>query len=163
MVAPQHLDRTMLIQRYGFLEFCSSSPHDAAGVQLAHLRTQIHQRFWLHLGGSWRFFAPENFVTRLTAVLHAETQVFRVGINFADAVKLTCACAAEQAVHRAPEAGRYVPTEEIASGPAMFHTTRLDRAGGIESTDPDPIAQLGQRADTAGLRTASLDKVLCIA
>jgi hypothetical protein len=54
-------------------------------------------------------------------------------------------------VHRAPEAGRYVLTAEIASGPAMFDTTRLDRAGGIESTDPDPIAQLGQRADTAGL------------
>jgi hypothetical protein len=45
----------------------------------------------------------------------------------------------------------------------MSDTTRLDRASGIESTDPDPSAQLGQRADTAGLRTASLDKVLCIA
>jgi hypothetical protein len=40
----------------------------------------------------------------------------------------------------------------------MFDTTRLDRAGGL-----DPIAELGQRAAAAGLRTASLDEVLCIA
>jgi len=156
-------DRAMLHERYGFLEFCPSGPDDGPSAQLAHIRAQIDGRFWLHLGQGWRFFAPESFITRLTAVLQAEAQVFQVAINFADAVKLTGASAAEQAVHRAPDAGRYVLTEVVASGPAMFDTTRLDRAGGVEGTDPDPIAQLGRRAATAGLRTASLDEVLCIA
>jgi hypothetical protein len=77
-------------------------------------------------------------------VLQGETQVFQVGINFADAVKLTGASAAEQTVRRAPEAGRYLLTDVVASGPAMFDTTRLDRADGMEGT-------------------ASLDEVLCIA
>ena len=64
--------------------------------------TQIDARFWLHLGQGWRFFAPENLITRLTAVLEAEPQVFQVGINFADAVKLTGTCAPEEAVRRHP-------------------------------------------------------------
>ena len=156
-------DRATLVERYGFLEFCPPGPDDGPSAHLAHLRTQIHQRFWLHLDEGWRFFAPENFITRLTAVLQAETQVFQVGINFTDAVKLTGASAAEQAIRRAPEAGRYLLTEQVASGPAMFDTTRLDRTGGVDSTDTDPITQLGRRAATAGLRTASLDEVLCIA
>ena len=69
----------------------SSSPvadRDKPAPQLAQLRAQIDGRFWLHLGAGWRFFAPENFITRLSAVLDAEPQVFQVGINFADAVKL---------------------------------------------------------------------------
>ena len=156
-------DRATLVERYGFLELCPSGPDDGPSAHLAHLRTQIHSRFWLHLGQGWRFFAPENFITRLTAVLQAETQVFQVGINFTDAVKLTGASAAEQAIRRAPEAGRYLLTEAVASGPAMFDTTRLDRAGGMQDTDTDPIAELGRRAATAGLRTASLDEVLCTA
>jgi hypothetical protein len=155
-------DRTMLHERYGFLEFADCRPGAGPGAQLAPLRAQIHGRFWLHLGHGWRFFAPENFITRLTAVLDAEAQVFQVGINFADAVKLTGACAAEQAVRRAPDAGRYVLADVVASGPAMFDTARLDRADGVDSTDPDPIAALGRRSAAAALRTASLDEVLCI-
>jgi hypothetical protein len=96
-------------------------------------------------------------------VLEAEPQVFQVGINFADAVKLTGACAAEQAVRRAPNAGRYVLTDGMASGPAMFDTARLDRAGGVHATEPDLITALVRRTAAAGLRTASLDEVLCIA
>ena len=65
-------------------------------------------------------------------------------------------------MRRAPDAGRYVLTDVVASGPAMFDTARLDRAGGVEGTDPDPIAELGRRAAAAGLQTASLDEVLCI-
>jgi hypothetical protein len=45
----------------------------------------------------------------------------------------------------------------------MFDTARLDRAGGVDPTDPDPIAELGRRATATGLRTASLDEILCIA
>jgi hypothetical protein len=45
----------------------------------------------------------------------------------------------------------------------MFDTARLDRTGGIDSTNPDPIAEVGRCATAAGLQTASLDEVLCIA
>ena len=155
-------DRAKLQQRYGFLEFAHSDPRNGPAAQLAQLRAQIDGRFWLHLGADWRFFAPENFITRLTAVLDAEPQVFQVGINFADAVKLTGARAAEQAIRRAPDAGRYLLTDVVASGPAMFDTARLDRAGGVHNSNPDPLTQLGQPAADAGLRTASLDEVLCI-
>jgi Glycosyl transferase family 2 len=151
-------DRATLQQRYGFLEFADYGP----GAQLGHIREQIGGRFWLHLGQGWRFFAPENLINRLTAVLDAEPHVFQVGINFADAAKLTGTCAAEQAVRRTPNAGRYVLTDVIASGPAMFDATRLDRAGGIDRMGTDPIAALGHRATAAALHTATLDEVLCI-
>ena len=95
-------------------------------------------------------------------MLDAEPQVFQVGINFADAVKLTGASAAEKVVRHAPDAGRYLITDVVASGPAMFDTARLDRAGGVEGTDPDPIAALGRGSAAAALQTASLDEVLCI-
>ena len=130
-------DRSTLAARYGFLEFTDR------GVG-ARLREQIHGRYWLHLGEGWRFFAPENLITRLTAVLEAETHVFQVGINLADAVALTSTSAAERVVRRTPDAGRYLLTDVVASGPAMFDTTRLDRA------------------TAAGPQTASLDEVLCI-
>jgi hypothetical protein len=155
-------DRTMLQQRYGFLKFADCGPGHKPAAELARLRAQIDGRFWLHLGEGWRFFAPENYITRLTAVLDAEPQVFQVGINFADAVKLNGASAAEQAIHRTPDAGRYILTEAMARGPAMFDTTRLDRAIGVHNSDPAPPAQHGQPAASAGLRTASLDEVLCI-
>jgi hypothetical protein len=32
----------------------------------------------------------------------------------------------------------------------------------MDSTDPDPIAELGRCAAAAGLQIASLDEVLCI-
>ena len=156
-------DRALLRERYGFLEFVDCSPSDAPAKQLAQLRARIQGRFWLHLGQGWQFFAPENFITRMIAVLESEPQVFQVGINFADAVKLTGVCAAEQEVRRSPDAGRYVLTDAVASGPAMFDTARLDRAGSIGGSDPDPIAELGWRAAAVGLQTASLDEVLCIA
>jgi glycosyltransferase involved in cell wall biosynthesis len=156
-------DRGALRERYGFLEFCHSNPGDGPGDQLTQIRAQIHGRFWLHLGEGWRFFAPENFITRLTAIFEAEPQVFQVAINFTDAVKLTGASAAEQTVRRAPDAGRYLLTDVVASGPAMFDTARVDRAGGLTGTDTDPIAELGRRAAATGLQTASLDEVLCIA
>jgi hypothetical protein len=155
-------DRAKLRKRYGFLKFARRRSGDKPAPQLARLRAQIDGRFWLHLGESWRFFAPENVITRLTAVLEAEPEVFQVGINFADAVKLTGTSAAEQAVRRAPDAGRYLLTEAMASGPAMFDTARLDRARSVQGTGPDATAQRGRPAAGAGLRTASLDEVLCI-
>jgi hypothetical protein len=137
-------DRAILLQRYGFLEFVASRD----GARLAQLCADIHGRFWLHLGQGWRFFAPDNLITRLTAVFDAEAPVFQVGINFTDAVKLTGACAGEQVVRRAPDTGRYVLTDVQASGPAMFDAARLDRSG---------------VGDMGGLHTATLDEVLCVA
>jgi hypothetical protein len=155
-------DRAKLRKRYGFLKFARRRSSDKPAAQLAQLRAHIDGRLWLHLGAGWRFFAPENFITRLTAVLDAEPQVLQVGINFEDAVKLTGASAAEQAVRRAPDAGRYLLTDAMATGPAMFDTARLDRARGVQNSDPDPPAQRSRPAAGAGLPTASLDEVLCI-
>ena len=150
-------DRAKLLQRYGFLKFAVSVLRDKPAAQLAQLRARIDGRFWLHLGEGWRFFAPENYITRLTAVLDAEPQVFQAGINFTDAVKLTGTTAAEQTIRRAPDTGRYLLTEAMATGPAMFDTARLDRAIGVQNSNPDP-----GRPPAARLRTASLDEVLCV-
>jgi hypothetical protein len=155
-------DRAILHERYKFLEFTDRSPGHTPDAQLKALRCQIHGRYWLHLGQGWQFFAPENLITRLIAVLDAETQVFQVGINLADAVTLTGISAPEQTVRRTADAGRYVLAETVAEGPSMFDTTRLDRSGAMDSTSPDPVAELGRSAAAAGLRTASLDEVLCI-
>jgi hypothetical protein len=155
-------DRATLRKRYGFLEFARSVASDKPAAQLAQLRAHIDGRLWLHLGEGWRFFAPENYITRLTAVLDTEPQVFQVGINFADAVKLTGACATEQAIRQAPDAGRYTLTKAMARGPAMFDTARLDRALGARDGDIDPPARRSRPTASAGLRTASLDEVLCI-
>jgi tetratricopeptide (TPR) repeat protein len=154
-------ERAMLRKRYGFVEFVDCGPAEGPDAQLGQIREQIHGRFWLHLGEGWRFFAPENLITRLTAVLDAEPQVFQVGINVGDAVKLTGACAAEKTVRRTPDAGRYVLTDLVARGPAMFDTARLDQAGGVEGNDCDPVAEVGRRAAAGRLRTATLDEVLC--
>jgi hypothetical protein len=155
-------DRAILHNRYAFLEFADRGARHASGAELEQLRDQIFGRYWLHLGQGWQFFAPENLITRLTAVLDAETQVFQVGINIADAAGLTGISAPEQMVRRTADGGRYVLAETVAGGPSMFDTARLDRTGGINSTNPDPIAELAGRAAVAGLLTASLDEVLCI-
>jgi tetratricopeptide (TPR) repeat protein len=155
-------DRAKLQKRYGFLEFAHRRSGDGPAAQLAHLRPQINGRFWLHLGENWRIFAPEHYITRLTAVLNTEPQVFQVGINFTDAAKLTGASAAEEAIRRAPDAGRYLLTRAPARGPAMFEAARLDRAVGVQDSNHDPRAQRGRPPTRAALRTASLDEVLCI-
>jgi hypothetical protein len=155
-------DRKLLRKRYGFLEFPRRTSGDGPAAQFAQLHAKVNERFWLHLGEGWLFFAPENFITRLTAVLHAEPHVFQVGINCADADNLLGTSAAEQAIRRAPEAGRYLLTEAMARGPAMFDVARLNRAVGMQDSDPAPADQRGRPAAGTGLRTASLDEVLCI-
>jgi tetratricopeptide (TPR) repeat protein len=133
-------DRKELRNRYGFLEFTRPRPGDKPAPQLAQLRAQIPGRFWLHLGAGWRFFAPENYITRLSAVLDAEPQVVQVAINIDDAATLTGASAPDDAVHHTPQAGRYQLTQAMATGPAMYDTTRLDHTHA----------------------TATLDEVLCM-
>ncbi len=148
-------DRAILHERYPFLEFADYAPG-------AHLRDQIHGRYWLHLDHGWQFFAPDDLITRLIAVLDAEPQVFQVGINLADAVELTGISAPEHTVRRTADAGRYVLADTVAHGPSMFHTARLQQAGGVGGTDTDPITHLARSAAAAGLQTATLDEVLCI-
>jgi glycosyltransferase involved in cell wall biosynthesis len=136
-------DRAILLERYPFLEFSQSKLVDQPGALLT-LRDEIGGRFWLHLGRGWQFFAPERLINRLISVLAAEPDVVQVAINYGDAATLTGACTPEDAVRRAPGAGRYTLTDDVAQGPAMFDTARLDRA-------------------TAASRSACLDEVLCIA
>lgn len=155
-------DRANILERYGFLEFVDAAPGSGPGAHLTYLRAQIHGRFWLHLGQGWLFFAPEDLIARLTAVLKAEPQVFQVAINGGETITLSGAGAAADTVRRAPGAGRYVLGERVAYGPAMFDTALLDRLGGISANDPDPLAELNRRAVAAGLATASLDELLCI-
>jgi len=143
-------DREILTALYEFVEFAPLGSDDAEGIQLAQVRGLIRGRYWLHLDQNWRFFAPENLITRLTAVFDAEADVFQVAINLAGATTLTGASAPEDAVRRTPDAGRYVLLDGLASGPAMFDIARLDQA--------DSHGHL-----TAGPQTASLDEVLCIA
>lgn len=130
-------DRLMLQQRYGFVQFVDTGP------DRSRIRALVDGRYWLHLGQGWRFFAPEALITRLTGVLDAEPEVIAVGVNYADATTLIGRCATELVVRRTAQAGRYTLTGDILTGPAMFDTARLDRAG---HTTP----------------AATLDEVLCI-
>jgi len=155
-------DRATLQQRYGFLEFTDSVPGDQPATQLAQLHIQIQGRFWLHLGESWRFFSPENYISRLTAILDAEPDVFQVGVNLTDAAALTGASAPEPSIRRTPDTGRYLLTDTMATGPAMFETTRLERAIRTHNSRSDPTAQRGRPSASTQLPTASLDEVLCI-
>ncbi|MBY0442101.1 MAG: glycosyltransferase [Mycobacteriaceae bacterium] len=131
-------DRAALMDRYRFVELTHTDSTQETKDQIAHLRTQINGRFWMHLSQGWQFFAPENFIGRLIAVLQAEPQVFQVGVNFADATRLIGVTAPENVVRRAPDTGRYVLTTMVAHGPAMYDLNRPNQA------------------------TASLDEVLCI-
>jgi hypothetical protein len=139
-------DRAILQEGYEFLEFADYVPG-------THLRDHIHGRYWLHLGQGWRFFAPENLIARVTAVLDAETHVFQVGINLDDAVTLTGISAPEQTVRRTPDAGRYVLADVVAEGPAMFDTARLGQAGGTDT--PTPIPPPGYRPPASTKYSAS--------
>lgn len=114
-------DRTVLRHRFPFLDFVECPP----GVDL---REHIQGRYWLHVDPGWLFFAPDNYITRLASVFSAEPYVFQVGVNFADATTLTGASAFEKDVRRAQNTGRYVMTDVMTDGPAMFDTERLDRA-----------------------------------
>lgn len=137
-------DRAVLAQQYRFVEFIDTDA-DAAGLpedDLARIRAEVRGRYLLHLGSGWRFFAPEAYVSRLSAVLAAEPDVYQVGVNFADADELTGSCAAEQLVRRTAGAGRYVLADTVIMGPAMYDTTRVN-----------PVA---------AQRTATLDEVLCV-
>lgn len=151
-------DRAALAGRYPFVDFTEPAAGDGI-TELGWLRSQIHGRFWLHLGEGWRFFAPERYLSRLAAVLDAESEVMQVGVNLADATARLWRCAPEDAVRRTPDGARYVLGDSIAAGPAMFD---MDRVNGIEVDDSDPVGRLRHLAGRGGLQTATLDEVLCV-
>jgi len=103
-------------------------------------------------------FAPENLLTRLIVVLDAEAQVFQLGINL-DAVGLT---ASTHPNRQAPNDRCWPlrPGRNSGPRPSTFDTARLDRTGGMDCANRDPVAEIGRYAPAAGLQTASLDEVL---
>ena len=140
-------DRTVLSARYPFLEF-EAADSDPANW-LGQIRRMVSGRYWLHLKEGWRFFAPEPLVGRLIGVLEAEPGVMMVGVNFEDATKLTGRCAAESQVRRSGAGGRYVLTDWLVEGPAMFDIERADR-----------MSNAWRPGDAVA--SATLDEVLCV-
>lgn len=155
-------ERAALRQRYPSAQWLDAAFAESAAARLGRLAERVQTRFWLHVGGDWRFFAPERLLSRLAAVLDAEPKVLAVAVNFEDAAALTSQCAAEDLVRRGSGTGRYVLTDSVPRGPAMIDTTRLARIGGIDPAAGDVSADLTARAAAAGMRTASLDEVLCV-
>ncbi|MBS9535511.1 glycosyltransferase [Mycobacterium sp. M1] len=149
-------DQQFLARRYPFLEFIPVAPAAERGECRALIRARVSGRLWLHLEGGRRFFAPENYLGRLSALLAAEPEVVQVGVNFADADELTGVCAAEDVVRRASGAGRYVVVDSVVTGPAMFDLDRLSRIGDAHR---DPVEVVRERTD---IQVATLDEVLCV-
>ena len=140
-------DHTTLLDRYSFLHPIPTGPDDEPDAQLAHLRHHIHARYWLHLGQGWKFFAPEDLITRLIGVLDAEPDIARVAINLDDATTLTGLSAPDTTTRHTPHAGRYVLTHTPTDTPASTPTT-------------SPTMTDTTRPNTT--HTATLDEVLCI-
>ena len=132
-------DRATLVDLYPFLEFRRYPP----GVQPRLIRDEIGGRFWLYLGMGWQFFTPDDYIRRLTSVLDAEPDAYQVGVNYGDADKLSSSVAPSDMLRGNDRTGHYVRSEAASVGPAMFDCARLDRA-------------------ETGLRTATLDEVLCV-
>ncbi|TXI41923.1 MAG: glycosyltransferase [Mycobacterium sp.] len=140
-------DRSVLSGLYPFLEF-EAADADPANW-LGQIRRLTTGRYWLHLRDGWRFFAPEPLVGRLIGVLEAEPDVMMVGVNFEDVATLSGRCAAESQARRSRDGSRYVLTNWMLEGPAMFDLGRADRVSGAwKPGDPVP--------------SATLDEVLCV-
>lgn len=131
-------DRAYFADRYPFLEL-----HSTRNSDLPCIYQVVDSRFWLHLVAGWQFFAPEPLISRLTAVLEAEPNLYQVGVNLNDATKPANESASQSAVRRSPDTGRYTLTTAPASGPAMYDTTRFDPAcppGGGTATLAEIVA-----------------------
>ena len=157
-------DRVLLGERYGFAEFvgAGSVKKKKKGKESSSggVGDGFGGRYWLNLGRGWRFFAPEDYITRLIAVLEAEPEVVQVGVNFEDAEQLTGRAAPEGVVKRATGAGRYVLGDRVIGGPSMIDTTRLPAATSGDGTGVDPLAARVERAIADGAKTATLDEIL---
>lgn len=142
-------DRAYLSDRYPFLEFLTGSAGMTPAEQTDRLAAAIGGRYWLHSGQGWRYFAADPLITRLSSILNAEPDVYRVGINYGDATALTGVAAPADTTRTNPGTGRYVLTDTGSrcgsTGPNMFDINRF-RA----------------RSDTTRFASATLDEVLCI-
>ena len=154
--------RATLRLRYPLAESLNAPFGESAAARLRRIGERVETRFWLHIPTGWRFFAPERLLSRLAGVLDSEPDVLAVAVNFEDAGGLTGRSAPEDITSRGAGTGRYVLTKSVPRGPAMYDTGRLARIGGINPEVTDAQADLTARALAAGLRTASLDEVLCI-
>lgn len=155
-------DRTALRHRYPLAQSLDAPFREPAAARLRRISEGVQTRYWLHIPADWRFFAPERLLSRLTRVLESEPQVLAVGVNFEDATGLTGRNAEEAIVSRGAGAGRYVVTDAVPRGPVMIDMERLAKLGGIDSGAADVASDLTARAAAAGLRTATLDEVLCV-
>jgi hypothetical protein len=155
-------DRAVLRLRYPRVESLDAQFKESAGARLRRICDGVDTRFWLHVDPGWRFFAPERLLSRLAAILDAEPDVVAVAVNFEDATGLTGLSAADDVIRRGSSTGRYVLTDQMPVGPAMVDMQRLARMGGIDPAAVDVQSDLTARAQAAGLRTASLDEVLCV-
>lgn len=112
-------DRDHLTGRYPFLEIQTEGATDLFTIHCA-----IGGRFWLHLGAGWKFFAREPIISRLAAIFDTESDVYQIGLNFADAANIANQSAPQGIVRGGSATGRYVLTDSAATGPAMYETTR---------------------------------------
>ena len=145
-VGLSEVDRAHLVDRYPFLEFLVGSAGMSPADQVDRLAEAIGGRYWLHSGQGWQYFAADPLITRLSSVLQAEPEVFRVGINVGDATTLTGTAAPAETTRTA--VGRYVLTDpgsdSESHGPNMVDVDRFRaRSGDTRFTG------------------ATLDEVLC--
>jgi hypothetical protein len=136
-------DRAHLSDRYPFLEFLTGSTGMTPAEQVERLAEAIGGRYWLHSGQGWQYFATDPLITRLSSILHAEPDVYRVGINYGDATTLTGTAAPAETTRTA--AGRYVLTDTDSRGPNMVDVDRFRTS-----------------SDGTRFAGATLDEVLCI-
>jgi len=155
-------ERSGLRLRYPRVESLDAPFTESDSARLRRVADLVKTRFWLDIGRGWRFFAPERLLSRLAAILDSEPEVLAVGVNYEDAAALTGHNAAEEIVRRGAGTGRYVLTETVPRGPALFDTERLRGIGGVDGGVADARGDLTARAKAAGLRTATLDEVLCV-
>jgi hypothetical protein len=154
--------RATLHLHYPLVESLDAPFSEPPAARLRRISDRVETRFWLHIPGDWRFFAPERLLSRLADVLDAEPDVVAVAVNYEDATALTGRNAPDEVAIRRAGTGRYVLTKSVPRGPAMFDTERLSVIGGIDPAVGFIQTDLTTRAQAAGLRTASLDEVLCV-
>jgi hypothetical protein len=118
-------------------------------AQTDRLAAAIGGRYWLHSGQDWQYFAADPLITRLSSILHAEPDIYRVGINYRGATALTGLAAPADITRTVVGTGRYVLTDTesnfVNRGPNMIDVNRL-RA----------------RSDDTRFTDATLDEVICI-
>jgi hypothetical protein len=97
--------------------------------QTNRIHEAIGGRYWLHSGQGWQYFATDPLITRLSSIMEAEPDVYRVGINYRDATTLTGVAAPAETTRTNTGTGRYVLTDTQsnsgAHGPNMIDIDRF--------------------------------------